>query len=101
MSTTKLSIDKAETHGECIIEIYNATKPRVFWELDNNVLAKVRNIKDAAGIYFWTPEPKYPTMPGRLFGLPIHISEEPCSRLTYLFSNGDTTSYEFDLRLCP
>ncbi len=74
--------------SEKIIEFLMDSKPRQIFEMDSSTLAQVRRLHDAQGVYLWTPEPNYKTMPGRLMGVPISISKDKCFQLKFLFIDG-------------
>lgn len=78
-----------------ITTLYNS-RPREIWEIDSHTLQTLSRLKDDAGIFIWTPEPNYASMPGRLFGIPISIAKDKCLQLRFEFLDGHSHVIEVD-----
>ena len=86
-------------HAETFIDFYNSTAPRIVVEMDEATLQDVRQLRDSAGVYLWTPSIRYPTMPGTFLGMPVSVieSEERFLQIGYLFPDGHRHAIEMEL----
>ena len=86
-------------HADTLIRFYRNTEPRRVIEMDEATLQYARILRDASGEFLWTPELKYPDMPGKLFGIPINVVKCPhrIFRIGYLFPDGHRHVIDMDV----
>lgn len=83
---------------EKLKEFYRSTIPQKVWEMDRDSFNEIKKRKDAAGTYYWRPEPDYPDMPGTFFGIPISVAttNEKCFQIKYIFPDGHTHTIKME-----
>lgn len=59
--------------AEKIIDTYYNEKPRLLWKIDHDTYGQVKKIRDASGVYLWTPDLVYKEKPGQLLGMEIAL----------------------------
>lgn len=77
-----------------LIDFYHSSR-QIYWEMDKDIHAGIRRLRDANGLYMWSPTPNYEDHPGTLIGIPVTISEEKCLQLRYIFPDGSSKIVKF------